>query len=184
MKSGLKLLFRALDFAARKHRDQRRKDRAASPYINHPIALARVLTLEGGISDPRVLAAALLHDTIEDTRTSYPELKAAFGPRVAKTVLEVTDNKRLRRHTRKRLQVEHAATLSRDAKLVKLADKICNLRDLGIHPPVGWNKRRRRDYFDWAKQVIDGLRGTNRRLEAAFDAAYGRRPRLNVRKSR
>jgi guanosine-3',5'-bis(diphosphate) 3'-pyrophosphohydrolase len=184
VRSDLKLLLRALDFAARKHRDQRRKDRAASPYINHPIALARVLALEGGISEPGVLAAALLHDTIEDTRTSYPELRAEFGPRVAKTVLEVTDNKRLRKHTRKRLQVEHASTLSRDAKLVKLADKICNLRDLGIHPPVGWNKRRRREYFDWAKQVIDGLRGTNRRLEAAFDAAYARRPRLNVRKSR
>jgi guanosine-3',5'-bis(diphosphate) 3'-pyrophosphohydrolase len=184
VKSDLKLLLRALEFAARKHRDQRRKDRAASPYINHPIALASVLTLEGGIADPRILAAALLHDTIEDTRTTYEELKAAFGARVAKTVLEVTDNKRQRKHTRKRLQVEHAPGLSRDAKLVKLADKICNVRDLGKHPPVGWDKKRRREYFDWAKQVTDGVRGTNRRLEAAFDAAYARRPRLNVRKSR
>jgi len=184
VKNDLKLLLKALEFAARKHRDQRRKDRAASPYINHPIALASVLTLEGGIADPNILAAALLHDTIEDTRTTYEELKAAFGPRVAKTVLEVTDNKRQRKHTRKRLQVEHAPNLSRDAKLVKLADKICNVRDLGKHPPVGWNKKRRREYFDWAKQVTDGMRGTNRRLEAAFDAAYARRPRLNVRKSR
>jgi guanosine-3',5'-bis(diphosphate) 3'-pyrophosphohydrolase len=176
VKSDLKLLLRALEFAAHKHRDQRRKDRRASPYINHPIALATILTLEGRVADPKILAAALLHDTIEDTRTSYEELKAAFGVRVAKTVLEVTDDKRLRKHTRKRLQVEHAPRLSRDAKLVKLADKICNLRDLGVHPPVGWNKRRRREYFDWAKRVIDGLRGTNRRLEAAFDAAYARRP--------
>ena len=176
MKSDLKLLLEALEFAAHKHRDQRRKDRRASPYINHPIALATVLTLEGRVADPKVLAAALLHDTIEDTRTSYAELKAKFGTRVAKTVLEVTDNKRLRKHTRKRLQVEHASGLSRDAKLVKLADKICNVRDLGEHPPVGWNKQRRREYFDWAKRVIDGLRGTNRRLEAAFDAAYANRP--------
>jgi guanosine-3',5'-bis(diphosphate) 3'-pyrophosphohydrolase len=184
VKSNLTLLLRALEFAAHKHRDQRRKDRAASPYINHPIALATVLTLEGRVTDPEVLAAALLHDTIEDTRTTHQELKSAFGARVARTVLEVTDNKRLRKHTRKRLQVEHAAGLSRSAKLVKLADKICNIRDLGVHPPVGWNKRRRREYFDWAKRVIDELRGTNRRLEAAFDAAYARRPRLNVRKSR
>jgi GTP diphosphokinase / guanosine-3',5'-bis(diphosphate) 3'-diphosphatase len=176
VKSDLKLLLEALEFAADKHRNQRRKDRRASPYINHPIALATVLTLEGRVADPKVLAAALLHDTIEDTRTSYEELKAKFGTRVAKTVLEVTDNKRLRKHTRKRLQVEHASGLSRDAKLVKLADKICNVRDLGEHPPVGWNKQRRREYFDWAKRVIDGLRGTNRRLEAAFDAAYARRP--------
>ena len=87
MKNNLALLLRALAFAAHKHRDQRRKDRAASPYINHPIALATVLTLEGRVKDPEVLAAALLHDTIEDTRTTYPELKSAFGARVARTVL-------------------------------------------------------------------------------------------------
>lgn len=179
----LALLLEALSFAAQKHRDQRRKDRRASPYINHPIALARVLALEGGVADPAILAAALLHDTIEDTRTSYEELEEAFGTRVAKTVLEVTDNKRLRKHTRKRLQVEHAPTLSRGAKLVKLADKICNLRDLGDHPPVGWDKKRRSEYFDWAKQVTDAMRGVNPRLEAAFDGAYARRPRTKVRKS-
>ena len=184
MKSGLALLLKALAFAAHKHRDQRRKDRAASPYINHPIALATVLTLEGRITDPVILAAALLHDTIEDTRTSHEELRKAFGTRVAKIVLEVTDNKRLRKRTRKRMQVEHAPTLSRSAKLVKLADKICNLRDLGDRPPVGWDKKRRREYFDWARRVTDGVRGTNPRLEAAFDQAYARRPRLKVRKSR
>jgi GTP diphosphokinase / guanosine-3',5'-bis(diphosphate) 3'-diphosphatase len=181
---NLALLLKALSFAADKHRNQRRKDRQASPYINHPIALARVLTLEGGVADAPILAAALLHDTIEDTRTSYEELRRVFGYRVARTVLEVTDNKRLRKQTRKRLQVEHAPALSRAAKLVKLADKICNLRDLGDRPPVGWSKKRRREYFDWAKQVADGMRGTNRRLEAAFDAAYARRPRLIVRQSR
>jgi len=184
VKSDLTLLLKALAFAAHKHRDQRRKDRAASPYINHPIALANVLSREGRVSDIDVLCAALLHDTIEDTRTTFRELRSAFGVRIAKTVLEVTDNKRLRKHTRKRLQVEHAAGLSRNAKLVKLADKICNVRDLADHPPLGWNKKRRREYFDWAKRVIDQVRGTNRRLEAAFDLAYARRPRLNVRKSR
>ena len=182
---GLSLLLKALAFAADKHRDQRRKDRKASPYINHPIMLAEVLMLEGGIDDANILAASLLHDTIEDTETTYDELKSVFGPRIAKAVLEVTDNKRQRKHTRKRLQIQHAPALSRDAKLVKLADKISNLRDLsGERRPKGWNKKRRREYFDWARQVVDGLRGTNRRLEAAFDAAYARRPRLNVRKSR
>src|SRR6185503_10953801 len=108
----LALLFRALAFAAHKHRDQRRKDRQASPYINHPIALAEVLRLEGRVTDVEILAAALLHDTIEDTRTTFEELKATFGRRVAGMVLEVTDNKRKRKHTRKRLQIEHAADLS------------------------------------------------------------------------
>ena len=178
----LALPLKALAFAAEKHRRQRRKDRHASPYINHPIALAEVLAREGGVADARILAAALLHDTIEDTRTTFGELRREFGPRVAAMVLEVTDNKRLRKHTRKRLQVEHAPALSRGAKLVKLADKICNLRDLASRPPVGWDRRRRQEYFDWAKAVIDGVRGVHPRLERVFDAACARRPLARVRR--
>jgi GTP diphosphokinase / guanosine-3',5'-bis(diphosphate) 3'-diphosphatase len=169
-------VFQALQFAARKHRDQRRKDLEASPYINHPIALANVLFLEGGVHDPAVLTAALLHDTIEDTDTTAEELRAQFGPRVAAIVLEVTDDKTLDKATRKRMQVEHAPRLSRAAKLVKLADKICNLRDMGDSPPVAWPVSRRREYFDWAKRVVDGLRGVSPRLEHLFDETYAGRP--------
>ena len=174
--ADLPLVLQALAFAADKHRDQRRKDAAASPYINHPIALANVLVREGEVSDPAVLAAALLHDTVEDTQTTPAELKAAFGPAVAAIVEEVTDDKSLPKAERKRLQIEHAATMSREAKLVKLADKICNLRDMADHPPAKWDLVRRREYFEWAKAVIDGLRGVHPRLEALFDAAYARRP--------
>ncbi|MGH8704392.1 MAG: HD domain-containing protein, partial [Burkholderiales bacterium] len=120
------LLLRALSFAAHKHRDQRRKDAAASPYINHPIALAEVLAIEGEVSDIEVLAAALLHDTIEDTATSGEELRQQFGARIAGIVAEVTDDKTLPKAERKRAQVDHAAHLSAAAKLVKLADKTCN----------------------------------------------------------
>jgi guanosine-3',5'-bis(diphosphate) 3'-pyrophosphohydrolase len=176
LSNGLPLLLRALAFAAHKHRDQRRKDAEASPYINHPIALAEVLAEEGGVEDVEVLAAALLHDTIEDTATTSEELRAAFGERIAGVVLEVTDDKSLEKAERKRLQVEHAAALSREAKLVKLADKICNLRDVAERPPANWDLGRRREYFDWAKQVVDRLRGAHARLEAAFDGAYARRP--------
>jgi len=172
----LPLLFRALAFAAHKHRDQRRKDAEASPYINHPIALAEVLAGEGGVADAEVLAAALLHDTIEDTDTSLEELRGQFGARIADMVAEVTDDKSLPKAERKRLQVEHAAGISRGAKLVKLADKICNLRDVADRPPAQWDLQRRQDYFEWARQVIDRLRGTNAGLEAAFDAAYRRKP--------
>lgn len=172
----LALLFRALAFAAHKHRDQRRKDAEASPYINHPIALADVLVNEGGVTDIEVLCAALLHDTIEDTETAPAELDEHFGPLITSIVLEVTDNKMLKKHTRKRMQVEHAARASRQARLVKLADKICNLRDVAAHPPAQWDLKRRREYFEWAKQVIDRLRGANPALEAAFDAAYARKP--------
>jgi guanosine-3',5'-bis(diphosphate) 3'-pyrophosphohydrolase len=174
--AGLALLLRALAFAAHKHRDQRRKDAEASPYINHPIALAEVLAEEGGVADIAVLAAALLHDTIEDTATTAEELRAAFGAHIAGVVVEVSDDKTLEKAERKRLQIEHAAGLSRDAKLVKLADKICNLRDVAERPPAKWDLARRREYFDWAKRVVDRLRGTHPRLEAAFDAAYLKRP--------
>jgi guanosine-3',5'-bis(diphosphate) 3'-pyrophosphohydrolase len=172
----LPLVLQALAFAADKHRDQRRKDAAASPYINHPIALANVLVREGAVSEPEVVAAALLHDTLEDTQTSPGELRTAFGERVARIVAEVTDDKSLPKAERKRLQIEHAATMSREAKLVKLADKICNLRDMADHPPAKWDLVRRREYFEWAKAVIDGLRGVHPKLEALFDAAYARRP--------
>ncbi|HVP09481.1 MAG TPA: HD domain-containing protein [Burkholderiales bacterium] len=173
---GLALLFRALAFAAHKHRDQRRKDAEASPYINHPIALAEVLAGEGGVADAEVLAAALLHDTIEDTATTAEELRAEFGARIAAMVEEVTDDKALPKAERKRLQIEHAPALSPGAKLVKLADKICNLRDVADRPPAKWDLQRRQEYFEWAKRVIDGLRGIHPALESAFDAAYRRKP--------
>ena len=176
MKAELALLLKALAFAAHKHRDQRRKDAEASPYINHPIALADLLVNEGGVTDVEVLCAALLHDTVEDTATTPEELTDAFGARVAGIVAEVTDDKRLPKAERKRLQVEHAAGLSREAKLVKLADKTCNLRDVANRAPAHWDLARRREYFDWAKRVVDGVRGAHPRLEAAFDAAYGKRP--------
>ena len=175
-KNPLPIVLTALEFAAQKHRDQRRKDAEASPYINHPIALAQVLAAEGGVADIEVLAAALLHDTIEDTDTTGEELQREFGGRIAAIVAEVTDDTALPKADRKRLQIEHAATLSREAKLVKLADKICNLRDMAEHPPASWDLARRREYFDWAKAVIDRLRGVHPKLEAAFDAAFARRP--------
>lgn len=174
--SKVELMLLAAEFAARKHRNQRRKDREATPYINHPLALARLLWVEGRIRDPRVIAAALLHDTIEDTRTTRAELVRSFGRGVAGIVAEVTDNKRLHKKTRKRLQIEHALHLSREAKLVKLADKTCNLRDVAKSPPAEWSLKRKREYFDWSAAVVEGCRGTNRRLETAFDRAYKRRP--------
>jgi GTP diphosphokinase / guanosine-3',5'-bis(diphosphate) 3'-diphosphatase len=162
----------AAAFAAHKHRDQRRKDVAASPYINHPIALANVLMND----DATVIVAALLHDTVEDTGTTTAELTDAFGNDIAGIVAEVTDDKSLHKTERKRLQVEHAATISPRAKLVKLADKISNLRDINASPPAGWSLKRKQEYFDWEKQVVDQLRGVNPKLEALFDAEYARKP--------
>lgn len=168
--SDISVLVSAAAFAAEKHRDQRRKGADASPYINHPIALAYVLARETDIVDVSTLAAALLHDTVEDTDTTAEELGELFGDEITSIVLEVTDDKLLPKAERKRLQVEHAAHLSHRAKLVKLADKICNLRDIRRTPPADWSLERRREYLDWAIRVVDGLRGTHDALESLFDA--------------
>jgi guanosine-3',5'-bis(diphosphate) 3'-pyrophosphohydrolase len=174
-RTDLSLILDALSFAAERHQDQRRKDAAASPYINHPIALARVLVTEAGVGNGATIAAALLHDTLEDTETRIEELEARFGRPIAALVAEVTDDKTLPKSERKRLQIIRAPTLSEGAKLIKLADKICNLRDVSDRPPVGWPIERRQAYFDWAKSVVDGLRGVSPALEAIFDRVYGDR---------
>lgn len=170
----LHLLLDAAQYAADRHRDQRRKDAESTPYINHPLDVAALLA-QHGIDDTQVLAAAILHDTVEDTETSIEELEARFGNRIAGIVGEVTDDKSLAKAERKRLQVEHAPHKSRAAKLVKIADKTSNLRDIVAGPP-DWPVERKRDYFDWGKQVVDGMRGVHAELEAAFDAAYAHKP--------
>lgn len=167
---------RTLAFAARKHRDQRRKDIEASPYINHPITLADILVNEGGVTDRETLIAALLHDTIEDTDTTAEEIASEFGLVIAGLVMEVSDDGSLSKLERKELQIRHAPDLSHKARLVKLADKIANLRDIDQSPPADWSLQRKQAYFDWAKAVIDGLRGTHEGLEVIFDAAYRKRP--------
>jgi guanosine-3',5'-bis(diphosphate) 3'-pyrophosphohydrolase len=174
--AALPLFIRALEFASRKHSTQRRKDADASPYINHPIALVSILAVEAGVTDPDVLCAALLHDTIEDTATTREELAREFGETIAGIVSEVTDDKTLEKHHRKRLQIEHAHSLTPAAGLVKLADKIANLRDVASFPPANWDLPRRQEYFDWAKSVVDEIRNAPPALGNLFNAAYARRP--------
>ena len=169
-----KNLLEALDFAARKHRNQRRKDAEQTPYINHPIAVAHILLNEAGISDDVVLIAALLHDTVEDTETTFEEIEQLFGKSVREIVAEVTDDKSLPKSVRKQQQIDHAAGLSDRARLVKLADKTANLRDIAISPPDEWSTARIDDYVEWGKAVVDQIRGTHPKLESLFDQAYVR----------
>jgi guanosine-3',5'-bis(diphosphate) 3'-pyrophosphohydrolase len=169
------VLLDALELASIKHRDQRRKDREGSPYINHPIAVARTLWA-AGVHDQTTIVAGILHDTIEDTETTYEELRARFGDEIANVVAEVSDDKSLPKQQRKELQVEHAPHLSTAAKLIKLADKACNLRDMVESPPHDWSDERRREYFAWAERVVAGLRGVNPELERAFDQQRSRGP--------
>ena len=163
------LLFKAFRFAAGKHRNQRRKDSLKSPYINHPIEVALLLWEVGGVHDTDLLLAAILHDTIEDTNTGPDEIRQAFGEKVLEYVLEVTDDKSLPKMKRKRLQIEHAPHKSHGAKLLSLADKSCNVRNLNTTPPQDWDQARRAEYLDWTAQVVAGLRGTNPALEEYFD---------------
>ncbi|XP_014867159.1 PREDICTED: guanosine-3',5'-bis(diphosphate) 3'-pyrophosphohydrolase MESH1 [Poecilia mexicana] len=175
MDSEAALLLETVNFAAEKHRKQRRKDPEETPYINHPIGVARILSYEGGVTDIEVLQAALLHDTVEDTDTTPEELEDKFGPIVARIVQEVTDDKSLPKQERKRLQVEHAPHCSQQAKLVKLADKLYNLRDLNTCTPVGWSAERVQEYFVWAAEVVKGLKGTNSALEEKLEDQFKQR---------
>ncbi|MEP6779844.1 MAG: HD domain-containing protein [Gemmatimonadaceae bacterium] len=159
----------ALAFAAEKHSQQRRKDAAATPYINHPIQVANVLAKEGGLTDETLLLSAILHDTVEDTDTTFDEILKRFGADVAQLVAEVTDDMSLPSVERKRLQVIHAPTASLAARQLKIADKICNVRDLAESAPAKWPVSRVLDYVSWAELVVDGCRGVSQELEKVFD---------------
>ncbi|NQY92158.1 MAG: HD domain-containing protein [Deltaproteobacteria bacterium] len=172
------LVLEAAYFAARKHRDQKRKGVDASPYINHPLEVASLLARVGGVDDQETLAAALLHDTLEDTETTVAELVELFGKGVSGMVEEVTDDKKLPKEERKEEQLKRASTLSPGAALVKLGDKISNVRDVTEHPPEDWDAERRLKYVDWASGVVGNLPvGTNAALEEHFEkiAAEARR---------
>ena len=165
-------LLSALRFAAHKHRDHRRKDPEASPYINHPIEVAELLATVGNVSDLDLLRAAILHDTVEDTDATPEELEELFGARVRSLVAEVTDDPGLSRSARKRRQVEGAPNLSPEAKQLKIADKICNIRDITRSSPREWSLERRREYLEWAQRVVSGCAGVNPELDREFATVF------------
>jgi guanosine-3',5'-bis(diphosphate) 3'-pyrophosphohydrolase len=166
-------LLAAASFAARKHTTQRRKNPAATPYINHPLEVAEHLARVGGIDDEDILIAALLHDTIEDTLTTPDEILELFGDRVVRIVLECTDDKSLEKKERKRLQIVNAPHKSPEAKCIKLADKTNNLSSILVDPPLDWDLQRQLEYFQWAEKVITGLLGVNAALDAAAQQVLG-----------
>jgi GTP diphosphokinase / guanosine-3',5'-bis(diphosphate) 3'-diphosphatase len=167
----ISLLISAIKYSADKHRNQRRKGADASPYINHPIDVADILWRIGSVRDIDTIVAAILHDTLEDTDATPGEIEALFGKAVLNLVEEVSDDKTLPKEERKRLQVAHAPHKSTAAKLIKLADKISNVNDIGSCPPKEWPLERRLSYLDWADEVILGLRGVNPVLEEHYDEA-------------
>lgn len=167
-------LLAAFDLAARRHSGQHRGDEGQSPFMNHVVAVAAVLAVEGGVTDLDLLTAAVLHDSVEDTPTTFEELTEQFGPIVAGLVREVTDDAVLPYARRKELQIANAPTLSAAAKQLRVADKIANLRDITERPPVGWSLERRSQYLSWSEQVVAGCRGANPQLDRVFDHAAER----------
>ena len=171
-------IIEAVAFAAERHKTQTRKGVSKMPYINHPIQVAKTL-IDNSETDTDLIIAALLHDVIEDTTCNESEIKEIsgvildkFGENVLLTVMEVSDNKSLPVEERKHLQVIHTPELSDRAKKLKIADKICNILDIKHDPPINWTTERKIKYLDWAKQVVNGARGLNTRLDQQFDWVY------------
>lgn len=169
---GMSQILHAAHFAAQRHSAQRRKGEAKEPYVNHLLEVAHILAQVNGVDDETLLVAALLHDCIEDAEVKRPELETLFGSAVADLVEEVTDDKSLPKARRKELQVEKAPHKSRQAKMIKIADKISNLRAIQNSPPDDWDLQRKQDYYNWAQKVVDGCRGCNPQLEELFDSTH------------
>ena len=169
MDDSIGVILKALRFAAEKHNDQRRKDSKSSPYINHPIGVTETLWRVGEVRDETLLVAAILHDTIEDTETTSDEIEREFGKAVTDLVLEVTDDKSLPKQTRKQLQIEHAPHKSHKAKLLKIADKINNIRDIIKSPPANWSLERKQEYLLWTEKGRGRFKGVSPALENQYD---------------
>jgi len=161
----------AAGLAASAHTKQRRKDPDRTPYINHPLEVAVLLTYDGQVDDVDTLIAAVLHDVVEDTDITLGFIFTLFGPRVRDIVAEVTDDKSLPSATRKQLQIDNAPGKSDAAKMIKIADKIVNIQDMSTESPVGWSTDRKFEYIDWATKVVAGCAGVNSNLDAIFHSA-------------
>ncbi len=172
--SDVLLLARAFAFAAEHHSGQTRKGEAAEPYVNHVADVARRVAEATDGSDAGLVVAALLHDTVEDTRATEEDVRAAFGDDIADLVMEVTDDKSLPNEARKQAQIDHAPHLTERAKRLKLADKASNLTQIVESPPRDWSAERKRDYAGWAERVLEGLRGVDARMERTLEHAIAR----------
>ena len=172
-------LIRAINFSAVAHRNQRRKDEAKTPYINHPIEVMSMLSV-AGVTDIDTLCAAVLHDTIEDTGVTYEQLDNEFGKAVADIVAECSDNKSLPKEVRKQEQIQHALHASVSAKLVKAGDKLSNLSGLDKTPPSKWSTDEINGYFTWSYAVWLNIRGCNEHLDEQLERLFANRGLTNL----
>ncbi len=178
----LEMLLKAVEYAAEKHEGQTRKDAEKTPYIIHPIGVAKLLWEVGNIRNVNVLTAALLHDTLEDTDATEQEIEVLFGSRVLYTVKEVTNDPSLSSQENKERQIEHAPTMSLDGQLVKLADRLYNVRDLNP-PPPSWSDEKVNEYYGWGEKLLEVLRGTNEGVELALQKLINSHRNKNAEES-
>ena len=160
---------KAQRFAETSHHGQTRKGAGAEPYVVHLAEVAEFVARFGGTET--AIIAAWLHDTVEDCAIRRDDIAAAFGEAVASVVMELTDDKSLPKAERKRLQIVNAPHKSPEAALVKLCDKMSNVRAVGMNPPLHWPLERKWAYVDWAVAVTDALPTTlSLNARAAFAA--------------
>lgn len=163
----LEKLLKAIEYSAKKHEGQIRKDAEKTPYIIHPIGVTELVWEVGNIRSVNVLISALLHDSLEDTDATENEIETLFGSRVLYTVKEVTNDPNLSGQENKKRQVDHARMMSLDGQLVKLADRLYNVKDLKS-PPPSWSKKKVDEYYGWGEKLLAELKGTNEDLELAL----------------
>jgi guanosine-3',5'-bis(diphosphate) 3'-pyrophosphohydrolase len=173
MLTGIRLVSEAAELAARRHNGQLRKGRGEEPYINHLAEVANMLSAVTNGEDTELVAAGWLHDTIEDSETTHDELAQRFGLRVAGLVVECTDDMSLPKSERRQRQITDAPKKSASAKLIKIADKVSNIRARIFANPSKAQLEELADYLAWAQQVVGGCRGGNAMLDALFDEAVG-----------
>jgi guanosine-3',5'-bis(diphosphate) 3'-pyrophosphohydrolase len=171
MLSAIRLVSEAAELAARRHNGMARKGRGNEPYINHLAEVANLLATATDGADAELVAAGWLHDTVEDTDTTREELATKFSERVASLVVEVTDDMSLPKPQRRQKQIEDAPHKSPDAKMIKIADKISNVRARIVPNPSRDERDDLADYAAWAENVVAGCRGVNSILDAKFDEA-------------
>lgn len=178
----LHLMLKAVKFATAKHEGQFRD--GGGPYIVHPLGVALSIWESGNIHSSNVIIAALLHDTVEDTQTTFEEIEELFGKRVRMTVEEVTDDPNLSGQEKRQRQVDHAPQMSLNAQLVKLADRLNNLSGLIDNPPANWTPEKVADYFGWGQKLLNALHGTNIKLEKQLQKVIRKYERTQVKNDR
>ncbi|MFZ9848658.1 MAG: HD domain-containing protein [Flavobacteriales bacterium] len=174
--ANLQLLFKALNYSAEQHKAQRRKGMESVPYINHPIKVTNIITQFIPDASDDLICAAILHDVVEDTDATIDDIKNKFGDAIASIVQEVTDDKSISKAESRRKQIENAPKLSYNAKIIRVCDKISNVRDICGENIPDWDYKTKIEYLNWAEQVVYALDKFHEELQFAFkdEVRWGR----------